>query len=64
MPETIQIPHEVGGKEYRNHLLVNDATGCATLKLNTWEAGVIEEEEKREVLLNMLVRIRALEEYS
>ncbi|MFQ7542051.1 MAG: DEAD/DEAH box helicase [Lachnospira sp.] len=48
LPETIQIPHEVGGKEYRNHLFVNDATGCATLKLNTWEAGVIEEEEKQE----------------
>lgn len=48
LPETIQVPHEVGGKEYRNHLFVNDITGVATMKLNTWEAGVIEEEEKRE----------------
>lgn len=48
LPETIQVPHENGGKEYRNHLFVNDTTGVATLKLNTWEAGVIKEEEKQE----------------
>lgn len=48
LPETIQVPHEVGGKEYRNHLFVSDITGVATMKLNIWEAGVIEEEEKRE----------------
>ena len=48
LPETIQVPHELGGKEYRNHLFVSDITGVATMKLNTWEAGVIEEEEKRE----------------
>lgn len=48
LPETIQVPHESGGKEYRNHLFVSDATGMATLKLNTWETGVIEEEEKQE----------------
>lgn len=44
LPETIQIPHENGGKEYRNHLFVNDSTGVATLKLNTWESSVIEQE--------------------
>ena len=38
----------MGGKEYRDHLFVSDITGVATMKLNTWEAGVIEEEEKRE----------------
>lgn len=48
LPETIQVPHEDGGKEYRNHLFVNDSTGVATLKLNTWESGVIEEEEKQD----------------
>lgn len=48
LPETIQVPHESGGKEYRNHLFVNDATGVATMKLNTWESGVIEEEEKQD----------------
>ena len=47
LPETIQVPHETGGKEYRNHLFVSDVTGVATMKLNTWEAGVIKEEEKR-----------------
>ena len=48
LPETIQVPQEVGGKEYRNHLFVSDISGVATMMLNTWEAGVIEEEEKRE----------------
>ncbi len=47
LPETIQIHHETGGKEYRNHLFVSDVTGVATMKLNTWESGVIEEEEKQ-----------------
>ncbi|EPS56090.1 TPA: DEAD/DEAH box helicase [Clostridium botulinum] len=48
LPETIQVPHEDGGKEYMNHLFVNNTTGMAKLKLNSWEAGVIEEEEKRD----------------
>lgn len=48
LPETIQVPHEEGGKEYRNHLFVSDTTGYAKMKLNTWEVGVIEEEEKRD----------------
>ena len=47
LPETIQVPHEDGGKEYRNHLFVSDITGYAKMKLNTWETGVIEEEEKQ-----------------
>jgi type III restriction enzyme len=47
LPETIQVPHEAGGTEYKDHLFVNDNTGTATMKLNSWEAGVIEEEEKR-----------------
>lgn len=46
IPETIQVPHDAGGKQYRDHLFVDDRTGFATLKLNTWESGVIEEEEK------------------
>lgn len=48
LPETIQVPHEAGGKDYRDHLFVSDITGVARMRLNTWEAGVIEEEEKRE----------------
>ena len=34
----MQVPHEVDGKEYRNHLFVSEATGTAKLKLNGWEA--------------------------
>lgn len=47
LPETIQVPHAVDGKPYRDHLFVNPETGVASIKLNIWEAGVIEEEEKR-----------------
>ena len=48
LPETIQVPQESGGKAYRNHLFVNERSGTARLKLNTWEAGVIAEEEQQE----------------
>ena len=47
LPETIQVPHESGGKEYRNHLFVSEDTGIAKLKLNPWELGVLEEEQGR-----------------
>lgn len=47
LPETIQVPYEDGGLEYRTHLFVSEKTGCAKIKLGTWEAGVIAEEEKR-----------------
>ena len=46
LPETIQVAHEDGGKEYSNHLFVNTNTGTAVMKLNGWEEGVIAEEEK------------------
>ena len=36
------------GKEYDDHLFVNEETGKVKIKLNTWESAVIEEEEKRE----------------
>lgn len=48
LPETIQVPHDTNGIEYRNHLFVSDETGTAVLKLNNWEAGVIAEEEKQD----------------
>ncbi len=48
LPETIQVPHEDGGQKYNNHLFVENETGYAVLKLNTWEEGVIEEESKKE----------------
>lgn len=47
LPETIQVPHESGGKEYRDHLFVSEDTGLAKLKLNPWESGVLEEEQGR-----------------
>ena len=47
LPETIQVPHEAGGKEYRDHLFVSEATGTAKLKLNGREAELIETEQKR-----------------
>ena len=46
LPETIQVAHEDGGKEYSSHLFVNANTGTAVMKLNGWEEGVIAEEEK------------------
>ena len=48
LPETIQIQQEKGGTAYRTHLFVSYLTGFAQFKLNTWEAGVIAEEEKRD----------------
>ncbi len=48
LPETVQFPNEVGGTEYQTHLFVDSNTGTAKMKLNSWEAGVIAEEEKRE----------------
>ncbi len=48
LPETVQFPNEIGGTEYRTHLFVDPNTCTANMKLNSWEAGVIAEEEKRE----------------
>ena len=45
LPETIQVPHDAGGKKYKDHLFVDGTTGTALLKLNSWEQGVIAEEE-------------------
>lgn len=47
LPETIQVPHDIGGKAYKDHLFVGEDSGVAVLKLNGWESGVISEEEKR-----------------
>ena len=48
LPETVQFPNEIGGTEYQTHLFVDPNTGTAKMKLNSWETGVIAEEEKRE----------------
>lgn len=46
LPETITVTHDTNGKKYYNHLFVND-DGYAKIKLNEWEADVLEEESKR-----------------
>lgn len=47
LPETIQVQQD-GGTEYSTHLFIDEKTGKAKIKLNTWEAGVLAEEEKRD----------------
>lgn len=46
LPETISARVETGGKAYHDHLFANE-DGIATIKLNSWEAAVLEEEQKR-----------------
>ncbi len=46
LPETISIRLDEDGKEYYNHLYA-DNDGRAKIKLNSWEAGVLDEESKR-----------------
>lgn len=46
LPEIIKMTEDKNGKEYKNHLFVNYLTGTAKFNLNSWEAGVIEEEAK------------------
>ncbi len=47
LPEEIIVPEDPTGKEYMNHLFADEKTGLAKIKLNTWEDGVIEEEQAR-----------------
>ena len=44
LPETISLPHEVNGKDYKDHLFVDDS-GKARINLNNWEEGVLIEEQ-------------------
>lgn len=46
LPETITQPRDVNGREYKDHLFVDDS-GFARINLNNWEEGVLEEEQKR-----------------
>lgn len=46
LPETISARVEKGGDVFRDHLYA-DAEGNARIKLNNWEKGVLEEEQKR-----------------
>jgi hypothetical protein len=53
LPETITATNDNGGEKYFNHLYVNE-DGFATIKLNTWEKGVLEEEFKRDDFVSWL----------
>jgi type III restriction enzyme len=44
LPETINMLHEVNGKDYYDHLFVDDS-GKARINLNKWEVGVLIEEQ-------------------
>ncbi len=46
LPETISLPHEENGKDYTDHLFVDD-NGKARVNLNSWEEGVLKEEEEQ-----------------
>ena len=47
LPEEPKGTDDTDGKEYENHLYVDEKTGSAKIKLNGWEADLIEEESKR-----------------
>lgn len=44
LPETISLPREINGKDYDDHLFVDD-NGKARINLNSWEEGVLVEEQ-------------------
>ena len=44
LPEIIQQTRDVNGKEYTDHLFVDDS-GVARINLNSWEEGVLKEEQ-------------------
>jgi type III restriction enzyme len=46
LPETISAKVETGGEVFHDHLFAN-ADGEAKIKLNSWELGVLREEQKR-----------------
>ena len=47
LPETRLDRLDKDGKDYDNHLYVDEETGLAKISLNNWEKGVLEEESKR-----------------
>ena len=47
LPEQIRPLVDPDGEKYYNHFFVNEDTGYAKIKLDTWEKAVIEEESKR-----------------
>lgn len=47
LPETIRVRFDKDGKEYSDHLFVDEKTGTARIKLNDWEADLIKQESKK-----------------
>lgn len=47
LPATISMPHDANGKEYSDHLFIDEVTGTARIKLDGWEEGVLREEQQR-----------------
>lgn len=47
LPEIISLPHDSRGKIYTDHLFLNEY-GKACIYLNSWEEGVLHEEEERD----------------
>lgn len=46
LPETISVKIDPDGKRYTDHLFA-DEDGVSRIRLNEWESGVLEEEQKR-----------------
>lgn len=47
LPETIRINRTDDGKQYSDHLFVDNSTGVAIIKLNNWEEAVLQAERSR-----------------
>lgn len=47
LPEQIDQKVDADGEKYYNHFFVNEETGYAKIKLDSWEKAVIEEESQR-----------------
>lgn len=47
LPEQIRPLVDPQGEKYYNHFFVNEDSGYAKIKLNTWEQDVVEEESRR-----------------
>jgi len=54
LPDYISIQSSEDGTPFFDHLFVNEATGCATFKLTSWEAKTLEEERQREGFVTWL----------
>ncbi len=54
LPEQIRPIVDKDGEKYYNHFFVNEETGYAKIKLDTWEKAVIDEETKRDDFISWI----------